>query len=358
MAKTKELLIQDLLDLQEQNPERTITRDFYRANSKHGDDWSKFFGTFQEFRRQADLMPSRAQQKLERDIAKHASLDTYRDFYKEEVLPYHQKYAWSTKQKGRYKRILYASDFHDIDTDSFSLGVFLDIAKMVQPEVIVFGGDLFDLYEFSNFSKDIRKFSIKERFDFVRKNIFARTRLLCPSAQIDFIIANHEYRLLKLLAEGQNPAVRVLLSDVLGLSLKDIFGLDTFGINLIAKFDLAAFKTEEINREVQQNFQVYFDTVVASHYKDLSLGMAGVSGHTHRPEQYFFSNLPKGKLFWTVTGGMCRREAEYLDSNSKWQNSFALMTIDTFKKRANVEHVIIPENFVVFAGKIYCRPVS
>jgi len=352
---TAEDCINDLRKLQGKFPLKHITRNFYRINGKFSDStWNRHFGTFLEFRRQAALELSRNQHALERKIAKHASLDVYRKFYHEEVLPYHQKYNWSVKQKGRFKTILVGSDFHDIEVDEFVLSVFIDTARRVQPDVIVLNGDIFDLYEFSRFSIDPRHVKIKERFDYVKDHIFGALRKACPKAQIDLICGNHEARLLKLLAD-KTPAVKVLLSDVMGLGLADIFGLDDYGINMVSKFDLAAWSNPDINEEIKQNYQVYYDTFIASHFKDLQFGLSGTSGHTHRPEQVTFRNIPMGRLAWTNTGCIHKVDAEYVDGFCGWQNSFMMAVVDREKKVANHSHIIIPGDFVIVEGKLYTR---
>lgn len=356
---TEESCVQNLRSLQETHPLKYITRNFYRVHGKYSDStWSQFFGTFHEFRRHAGLELSRNQHLLEKKIAKHASLDVYRRFYEEEILPYHQKYDFrKDHSKGRFKRVLVGSDFHDIDVDEFCLSVFIDTAKRTQPDVICLNGDIFDLYEFSRYTIDPRKVAIKERFDFVKHEIFAPLRAACPKAQIDLIIGNHELRILKLMAD-KTPSLRILLSDVMGLSLSDVFGLDDHGINLVSKLDLAAFQQSDMNDEIKQNYQVYYDLFIACHFKDLQFGISGTSGHTHRPEQITFANIPMGKLTWTTTGCMAKTDAEYIEGFNKAQNSFLMVLIDREKRQVNHQHILIPGDSVVVEGKLYARSDS
>lgn len=352
---SEEDCVSNLRKLQEKFPLKYITRNFYRINGKYSDStWSQFFGTFHEFRRQAGLELSRNQHLLEKKIAKHASLDIYRKFYEEEVLPYHQKFDFRHAHKGRFKKILVGSDFHDIDVDRFCLSVFIDTALRTQPDVICLNGDIFDLYEFSRYTIDPRKVSIKERFDFVKREIFAPLRKACPKAQIDLIIGNHEMRLLKLMAD-KTPALRILLSDVMGLSLSDVFGLEEFSINLVSKLDLSAFNSSEMNDEIRQNYQVYYDLFIACHFKDTQFGLSGTSGHTHRPEQITFANIPMGKLTWTQTGCMAKTDAEYIEGFNTAQNSFLMVMVDRTKKQVCHQHVIIPFDSVIIEGKLYLR---
>lgn len=353
---SSESCIEDLRNLQKQNPLKFITRNFYRINGTYSDaTWNRHFGTFLEFRRQAGLELSRNQHAIERQVAKHASVDVYRKFYKEEILPYHQKYNWTKKQKGRFKTIIVASDFHDKDTDPFCLSVFIDVIKRIQPDIVTLNGDVFDNFELSKYFNDPRRFIVKDRFDFVKKEIFGAIRKASPKSQCDFILGNHDLYVLRALAD-RSPAIRCILADVMGLSLKDLFGLDDYGINLVAKLDLAAFTTAELDKELKQNYQVYFDAFVAHHYEDLSFGLSGTNGHTHRPQQICFRNYPMGRLIWTNTGAMRVNDADYITGFSQWLNSFLVAYVDTETKQVIHNHVIIQDDFAIFEGKLYSRP--
>lgn len=347
--------IDDLRNLQKEFPLKAITRNFYRHHGKYSDSvWNQYFGTFHEFRRQAGLELSRDQHSLERKVAKHASLDIYRQFYKDEVLPYHQKYSTKEDKSGRWKTLLVGSDFHDIELDPFMMSVFLDTAKRIQPDIIILNGDILDNPEFSKYDVDPRDFKILERFNYAKKHIYGALRRACPNSQIDFIVGNHETRILKILA-SKTPAMKVLLSDVMGLTLSDVFGLDEFEINLVSKLDLAAFSNPDIQSEVSENFKVYFNTFVASHVKSMKFGLSGTSGHTHHPEQTTFSNIPMGNLMWTTTGCMARTRMGYTDGMDDAQQSFLIAHIDTVSKSVAQEHFVVAKDHIVVHGKRYVR---
>lgn len=350
---TQDNCINDIRKVQEKHPLKYITRNFYRIHGSYSDStWSRYFGTFHEFRRQGGLELSRNQHALERHIAKHASLDVYRKFYEEEVLPFHRKFEKG--HNGRWATILVGSDFHDIECDPFMLATFIDVAKRVQPDIIVLNGDIFDAYEFSRFDQDPRLFSIKERHAFVEKEIFGPLRAACPKAQIDLIIGNHENRLMKIMAE-KTPALKVILSDVMNITLADFFGVKKYNINLISKLDLDAFNSTDMAQTVKENYSVYFDCLVASHYKDWRFGLTGVSGHTHRPDFETARNIPMGKISWTTTGCMARTRAEYMQGIDNAVNSFALFHVDKLTKTVTPEHFVVPGDFVVIHGKKYVR---
>ncbi len=353
---SKEDCVKDLRRLQEKNPLTFIGRNFYRINGKYSDaTWNRYFGTFHEFKRQAKLELSRGAHHLEKQVAKHASLDLFREFYDKKVLPYHNKFDHYLKRKGeRFKTVMACSDLHDIELDPFTWAVFLDQAKQIQPEVICLAGDIADAPEFGKYSQDPREFKLKERLLFIREKILRPLREACPKAQIDFVCGNHDLRILKLLAE-ETPAMRVVLSDVLGMSLADIFGLDEYDVNLVCKVDLAAWSATDLKSELRENYRVYYGALIGHHYEDLSLGMSGFSGHIHRPHQKVFVNLPMGRCTWTQMGSMKTTRTQYIAGADKWTNSFTINHVDTQKLVAQTNHVIIPSDYAVVNGKLYTR---
>jgi UDP-2,3-diacylglucosamine pyrophosphatase LpxH len=350
---TKEDCILDLRRVQEENPDAFISRNYYRVNGKYSDSsWNAHFGTFQQFKASAGLQLSRAQSHLEKHIARHAHLDIYREFFETEIKPWVGKYE---KPEGgeRFKTILAASDFHDVEVDEFCLSVFLDTAARVQPDVIVLNGDVFDCYEFSSFSIDPRKYDIKGRFEFVRDRIFKPLRNACPDAQIDLIMGNHEHRILRLLAD-RSPAFKIL-ADLMGLTFSTLLGLDDWEINLISKSDLAAYNAKETKAEANKNYKVYYNTVVFNHIADDGFGMSTVTGHTHKPKMTTKNTEVMGHIFHVTLGGMCVNDAEYHQEKSNAQNSFGLFHVDTLHRSASPEHFVFGKKHVVVAGQYYTR---
>lgn len=349
---TPEQLVADLRSVQAAHPDKFISRNFYRVHGKYSEKtWDCVYGTFQEFKRQAGLELSRNQQQLERHIAKHASLDVYRDFQASEITPWVGKYE-KPNDGGRTKTMLIASDFHDKEVDPFVLAVFLDTAKRIQPDVIVLNGDILDLYEFSRFDKDPRQIDLKGRFDFVRENIFKPLRDACPNAQIDFTLGNHEQRLLKHLAD-RTPFMRVLM-DLWGATLAGLFGLDEFKINLVTKWDLCAWRPGETREQAKKNYKVYYDCFVVNHTGNEGFGMSGTSGHVHRPDVKTSASV-NGPLVWTITGCMCRTNAEYTTTMEKWHNSFLIVHVDTEKKQVVPEHILFSDHMTCVGGQYYYR---
>lgn len=355
LKHSREECIQDLQRVAKVLPDTRITIRFYKQYGKISTYYiEKLFGTFLEFTKASGLVNNRYQQKLLTQTAKAASNDICREYFHKEVLPYHLKYEMD--HKGDLLTIMVCSDLHDKEVDEFALAVFLNECFRIQPNIIILNGDIFDLYEFSRYTQDPRKCDVVGRIKFVHQMVFAKLREACPKAQIDFIIGNHEYRLLHMLA-NTNPHFKVLLSDLHGIGLEQLLGLDKFRINLVAKVDLGAFTKGEINQELSKNYKVYFDCYVATHKPDGKdrFGMSGTNGHHHKADLSSFTNILRGQCTWVQTPALHYSDAEYLETLPQWNVGFLQTTISQSTKEVDQQLRIIKPNWASIDGQIYRR---
>lgn len=342
--------IAELKRIAEIDVEQIVSRNFFRNHSSISEStWNRYFGTFDEFKRQAGLKLSRYQHAHERNIAKHVSVDHYRQL--------NERQDWGTQyireNSNRFKTVLTCSDLHDIEIDRFYLRVLIDVAERVQPDAICFVGDIFDLAEFGKYGVDPREWDVVSRIKFVHDEIFAPLREVCPNAQFDFVEGNHEARLIRQLADA-TPALRAVLSDLHGFTVAKLLGLDQFEINYIAKSDLGTFSKTEFNKELAKNYKVYWDTVMCHHFPHARhMGMPGVNGHHHRHEIWSTYNPIFGPYEWHQLGAGHKREASYTEGE-KWHNGFALINVDTQTKATNFDYIPITD-FAIAGGKWYHR---
>ena len=343
--------IKELQRIVLENPEKVISRNFFRVNSTIAESvWNRFFGTFQEYKRQAGVLLSRSQHQLEKQIAKHASVDHYREFDKERM-DWGSKYI--RKNKTRFQTILFCADFHDKNTDSFTLSVLIDTAKRLKPDIVCIVGDLFDLPEFGRYTVDPREWDVVGRIQFVHEKILAPLRKAVPDAQIDMIEGNHEHRLLRHLCDA-TPALKAVLSDLHGLTMSSLLGLEKYEVNYIAKCGLTIYNLTDQKHELRKNYKVYFDAVLAHHYPEgARLGMPGVNGHHHKLEVRTLHNETFGSYPWIQMGGIHRCDATYTNGE-KWSNGFVIAHIDTQTKETLLEPITVGA-FACVGGRYYYR---
>ena len=332
---------------------RFISRRFFRNNAIISDTtWDRFFGTFEEFKRQAGYDLPRGAHRLELHIARHASKDVYRALNADKA-GWGERYL---KPAGtRFQTILGCNDLHDIQCDPFWRRVFVDTARRVQPEKIVINGDALDLPEFGKYGVDPRTFMPMDRIRWLHA-FLGDLREMAPKAEIVYVEGNHEFRFLRHLADAgtAGAALKVILHELHGMTVPDFFGLTKFEVNYVSRTDLAAEHPADIKREIRKNFWIGYDAVIACHFPDaIGMSMPGWNGHhhSHRVETRF--NPIQGAYEWHQFGAGHRRWAEYT-SGERWTNGFGLVHVDTHTKSVVFEYIDV-RDFAVVGGQFYLR---
>lgn len=352
---TKGEVLADLRDMAEAFPEKVITRNYYRVNGKYAESaWNSYFGTFEEFKRQAGIILSRQAHQLEKALAKHASVDHYRQISAERA-DWGNRY---TRDKGgRFKTIMGLFDLHDEEIDPFYRRVMIDVAKRLQPDVVCFGGDVFDLPEFGKYTVDPREWNPVRRIRFVHTGIFGPIRAVCPDSQIDFVEGNHEARLLRMLADA-TPALRAVLSELHGMTVSKLLGLEQFEINYVAACDLAAYTARDLQDELRKNHRIYWNSVLINHLPDArDMGMPGANGHNHKHIVWPMFTPVFGAYEWHQSGCGHKRDASYTNGE-KWHMGFPIINVDTHTRATLTDYVTVGETFAVAGGKTYYRQPS
>jgi Calcineurin-like phosphoesterase len=351
MNWTKQECIDALKDLSELYPDVIITRDFFRQNSDCPEYWwTRYFGTFSEFKQNSGLSRTREQNKLLNQVAKHASKDSLRKL-NEEKANYSEKYLRPDTKK--FQTIVTITDTHDISLDPFTRRVYLDTLKRIQPEVIVFGGDNFDLPEFSKYFNDPRNYNLIERITCVH-DFLREIREIVPDAEFNWVAGNHEARLVKYLSEA-SPNIMVLLSDLHGFTVSKLLGLDEFEINYISREDLTAFTETDLKKQIGKNYLVKFDSILFHHYPDgKNYGLPGVNGHHHAHRCETLHNLNFGAYEWHQLGSGHIRRANYCEAQ-RWSTGFMISHHDIYNRTTVFEYVDTTKDFTIVGGKWYTR---
>ena len=348
---TREYCVNDLRNTAEDFPQRRITRDFYRRNANVPERvWIHFFGTFQEFIRQAGLNYTRYENRIRNNIARNAANDPIRDI-SEERKNYGGLYLRENNR--RFKTAVIASDLHDIECDPFFLRVFVDTVQRIQPEVIVLGGDVFDFPEFGRYEVDPREWDVVGRIR-AGHQICSSLRYAAPESQIDLIEGNHEARMLKHLS-NVSPSMRAVLSDLHEMDTRKLLKLDDYEVNYVAQADLQTFTDSQLKREISKNYRIYCNSFLGHHFPEArSLGLPGVNGHHHKHVVWSEYNVNIGSYEWHQLGAGHVRQAPYCDG-AKWQNGFIIANVDTHNRYTNFDYVDVGATFAVSGGQFYYR---
>lgn len=273
--------------------------------------------------------------------------------YKTDLLPWVGKYEKPHKD---IVTIMWRSDDHGHFVDQYCDWVFWEVAKRVKPDIIIFGGDNNDFWEVSSHMKDPSRLDdLQDEIDFVKCYFFARAREICPNAEIDWILGNHELRLFRYLAEHAPQ-----LSSLRCLEFGNLFDLDKYKINLVAR---DSFLTQ---KDKGENYKQYFGLFAGTHgvklgpqpaQKELlTYGKSGVSGHVHRFTNFTMRNL-YGYHRWISSGAMCSLKLgeEYIPDLVDWTQGFPVIHIDRRKERVFIEYNDLTSGTACIGGIYYSR---
>lgn len=331
------------------NDERASRSSYRKYGGVSESTWNRYFGTFEEFQRQAGIKLGRGARQLELHIARHASRDPM-EALNEEKRCFKGRYVRDSGR--RFRTVLVASDLHDRDCDPFYRRVFLDTAKRVQPDCVFLNGDIMDLPEFGRYTQDPRTWDVVGRIKWVHE-FLRELREACPDSHIVFLEGNHEFRLMRHLSEA-TPALKSLLGDLHGFTISKLLGLDEFELEYVGEADLRAWSNTDVNKEIAQNNYFLWDALLGDHFPTgMKEGVPGWNGHHHKFVMTPIYSRHYGSSMWVQVGGGHVRRAEYCKGEI-WQNGFLMVHCDTQTKKSVFEPVEIRDMCVV-GGEFYYR---
>lgn len=213
---------------------------------------------------------------------------------------------------------------------------------------------VFDAPEFGKYFVDPREWDASGRIKFTHDKILKPIREACQTAEFDLIEGNHDERILKHLISN-SPALMDVLNSIHGMKISDIFGLDKFKINYIAKGDLHTWTASESKKEVAKNNKVYYDSFIVDHYPQTrnKVGLPGVNGHHHKYLAYSMHNHTYGSYLWHQLGCLHVRDASYANGQP-WNNGFMIAHVDTENKSTIWEYINVGD-FAIVGGQYYLR---
>lgn len=320
-----------------------------------------FFGNHSEFLRAADLQDTRTTSRVKNKAARLHTHQQVARYAKKHVLKWVGRHQ---KAKGRRRHIeaIFASDFHSEQSDPFALDVLEQAVRTVSPDHLVLGGDIFDFPQVSSHRKLPGHFhlNLQQEIDWGKQNILRRFREAAPSAQIDFIIGNHEYRLVNYIADCA-PAMASLNS----IDFNQLFGLDELEINLVCRSSFLAPYSKGRKRDIAENWSVIGGCWVVTHGTSIArwaaaseierFRMSGTSGHTHRPQWVTDNSLGTGPVSWMSAPMMAGFGVgrDYVPNPSAWNMGFVHASVFPEKGLVHQQPVTIFDHWAVFSGQSY-----
>lgn len=342
---TKQELINVLQELE--NP----TRQNIRRLGIKDSEWERYFGTWAEFQRAAGIEDNFFSEKI-KTLISNVSRPS------ERLLKVNQdKQSWGAKydkpSKERFQSILCGADIHDQLCDPFYRRLFVETARRVQPSKVVLNGDTFEMFEFSRYTKDPRKFDIVGSIKWVH-NFLKDLREASPNSEIIMVEGNHDLRLVKFLTEA-NPNLLPILAEIHKMEFPELVGIDKFEVKYVGKASIAKYNESEIKKEIAKNYYLAYDALLFHHFPYAKTwGFPGVNGHHHKHLVSHHFNALRGPYEWHQVGGGHIRQAEYCEGEI-WQNGFILCHVDTHKKYTQFEYIDCTGEHCVIGGKWYSR---
>lgn len=319
------------------------------------------FGNHEEFQRVAGLRDSRETTAQRNRRAKIKTEERILEYATASVLPWVGRYERAAASSGA-ERLVVGSDFHGKHVSRFALSVFLDVIERVQPEYVCLNGDVVDFAAVSRWSQNPnRLLDLQGEIDWTRENILTPVRAAAPEAQVDWVIGNHEYRLIRYLGDAARG-----LASLRCLDFADLFGLEEFRINMVWNRSSIAPAESDRKRQFKRNWKEYGDrTYVCFHgnatgkfpaAKEIAdFGMSGTSGHVHRPQLHSMPTLANEYADWMSTGMMADHSAgdEYVVGPTKWTIGFGFVTLFPGERVALQVPVLCKKGIAEFGGVVY-----
>ena len=242
---------------------------------------------------------------------------------------------------GDSRKVAVIGDIHNPYQDQTALALVEDFLITMQPDVLVYNGDVNDFYQLSKFDKDPSRMDRLQADLNNTKKMFKHHAEILPKARKILIKGNHEDRWERFLRTSA-PVLECLDC----LELDRLFGLKTFGI-----------KTVEYEEGLMINgvFLILHSDIVSIHsaYTAKRLyekhGGCGMCNHTHRGGS-FYKRDRFGTWGWWENFCLCRLDPDWI-MNPNWQHGFSL--IHFRDERFWVEQIPIIKDKFMYAGEIF-----
>jgi len=239
------------------------------------------------------------------------------------------------------KIIAVLGDTHNPYQDAESLALAEELLLEVNPDYIIYNGDMCDFYQISVFSKNPSRLdNLQSDIDNTRA-MFRRHQEKFPNAKKLLIEGNHELRWQSFLWNKAS-----VLNSLDCLKLEELYGLKEYGIQHISY---------EQGIMVNDVFLILHGDMASKHSSYTAKRMfekhggCGLCAHTHRGGAYYTRNR-FGTWGWFENFCLCHLNPDWV-KNPNWQQGFTL--IHFIGDRFWVEAIPIINHALIYGGRIY-----
>lgn len=245
----------------------------------------------------------------------------------------------SKSTKEETERVVFVPDTHFPYQHDEHLASALRFIRRVKPHRVVHLGDLLDFHSLSRFNQE------QERLDELQNevdeaNVFLRAlRNAAPDAKIDLIQGNHDIRLARYVAENARA-----LTSLRALEFKRLLHVQENGIRLHEPHGLLLRKNFLATHGVKV-------TKTAAKLNAQSMGVNGISAHTHRLSRYRQNGYQP--LEWVEAGTLSRLDPPYVIGVPDWQAGMAIGHFSTKTDSFVVDLIQVMDGKFLYGGKSY-----
>lgn len=338
----------------------SASRRRYRELGDYSEELVTYLiGTWAEFQRQADIMPSLGVRTIERKISmtlRAQQVSQYADKY---VKPWDGAYD-SLDMTQESVMLQIGSDFHSKYIDPFARRVWMEVAEMNQPDGVRFNGDGPDFPQLSTHRQLPGHFALTVQNEVDCWTQFMRdTREAAPDADLKWILGNHDVRLVNAIADAMP-----ILASMRDVSFANLFKLDELETGLVAKCTFLNPAEKLRKQDIARNWETlpdakgnpFWTTVhgflcgTGAPEKHMRRFMTyGTNGHLHNPCSVSGGSYATGPLRWWQTGTMGWPEAiaeTYVPGPVDalgWALTFLVVTLYPRYRHVHVEEVAITD---------------
>lgn len=245
--------------------------------------------------------------------------------------------------KGSTETVLFVSDWHVPYEDKEMMHAAISLAQDLQPDRVVFNGDMSDFFQLSRFNTGLEQLDTLQD-DINQTNAYrGRFRRAVPNATLDETEGNHDERIRTYVQTKARP-----LTSLKALQPSNLFD---WGKNEINPHGGNGFL-------LRPQFLVKHGTIVrgeagATAKAELAAaGISGVSGHTHRLAGYEKTGYVQRE--WWEGGCLCRLDPDYVKGSvPNWKSGCLVGLFSNRTEHFVIEPVQRLGNSLIFGGRIY-----